>query len=88
MCHADRPFGCGEQVFIHYGPRTCADQLIHNGFVDTNNSHNALYLKIALSKSDALVHKRAALLRKLSITTGEHKHNSSFRQNLDVVWTH
>lgn len=70
MCQAGRDFGAGEQVFIFYGTRTCAEQLIHNGFVDTNNSHDALTLKIGLSKSDPLAGQRAALLCKLHILSG------------------
>lgn len=71
VCQAGRDFGAGEQVFIFYGTRTCAEQLIHNGFVDTNNSHDALTLKIGLSKSDPLAGQRAALLCKLHILSDE-----------------
>ncbi len=73
MCQANRDFGPGEQVFIFYGARTCAEQLIHNGFVDTNNAHNALTLKVGLSKSDPLAGQRAALLCKLRILPGNDK---------------
>nr|CAG4646854.1 EOG090X0266 [Megafenestra aurita]SVE92253.1 EOG090X0266 [Megafenestra aurita] len=45
VCQAGRDFGPGEQVFIFYGTRTCAEQFIHNGFVDINNTHDALTLK-------------------------------------------
>lgn len=70
MCLAGRDFGPGDQVFIFYGARTCAEQLIHNGFVDTNNSHDALTLKLGLSKSDPLAGQRASLLCKLHILPG------------------
>ena len=39
VCHANRDFGPGEQVFIFYGQRSCNEQFIHNGFVDINNSY-------------------------------------------------
>lgn len=70
VCHASRDFGNSEQVFIFYGRRTCAEQLIHNGFVDVNNSFDALALRIGLSKSDPLAQQRTDLLRKLRILTG------------------
>lgn len=70
VCQASRDFGPGEQVFIFYGTRTCAEQFIHNGFVDTNNAHDALTLKVGLSKSDPLAGQRATLLYKLRILSG------------------
>lgn len=70
VCLASRDFGNSEQVFIFYGRRTCAEQLIHNGFVDVNNSYDALALRIGLSKSDPLAQQRTDLLRKLRILTG------------------
>lgn len=70
VCHASRDFGREEQVFIFYGTRTCAEQLIHNGFVDVNNSHDALTLRIGLSKSDSLADQRTAVMRKLGILSG------------------
>jgi len=71
VCQANRDFGAGEQVFIFYGQRTCAEQFIHNGFVDINNSYDAFPLKIGLSKSDPLACDREALLRKLNIIAEE-----------------
>ncbi|XP_046444883.1 actin-histidine N-methyltransferase-like [Daphnia pulex] len=71
VCQAGRDFGPGEQVFIFYGTRTCAEQFIHNGFVDINNAHDALTLKVGLSKSDPLAGQRATLLCKLRILSDE-----------------
>jgi len=71
VCHANRDFGSGEQVFIFYGQRSCTEQFIHNGFVDINNSYDAFPLKIGLSKSDPLAHERETLLRKLQIISDE-----------------
>lgn len=71
VCQANRDYGEGEQVFIYYGHRTCAEQFIHNGFVDINNAHDALAIKVGLSKSDPLAEKRTSLMFKLRIVPGK-----------------
>lgn len=85
MCQAGRDFGSGEQVFIFYGTRTCAEQFIHNGFVDINNAHDALTLKVGLSKSDPLAGQRATLLFKLRILSGNPQHIYNAACMLDMA---
>lgn len=57
-------------MFIYYGHRSCGEQLIHNGFVDINNSRDAVTVKVGLSKSDPLAEQRTLLMSKLRIIPG------------------
>ncbi|XP_067011373.2 actin-histidine N-methyltransferase [Anabrus simplex] len=71
-CMAVRPFRAGEQVFIFYGPRTNSELLVHNGFVYPDNKHDALPIRLGVSRADPLQPLRAKLLARLGLpTTGD-----------------
>ncbi|XP_050540715.1 actin-histidine N-methyltransferase-like isoform X2 [Daktulosphaira vitifoliae] len=67
VCYADRDYSADEQVCIFYGVRTNADFLVHNGFVYTDNEHDALKIRLGVSKSDPLYGLRLQLLQTLSL---------------------
>ncbi|TMW41014.1 hypothetical protein DOY81_013907, partial [Sarcophaga bullata] len=69
---AQDDFKKGEQVFIHYGDRSNADLMIHNGFINPLNPKDSVLIKLGLCPSDALYEKRLELLQLLNIPkTGE-----------------
>ncbi|XP_077493635.1 SET domain containing 3 [Amblyomma americanum] len=53
-CYAMQDFQKGEEVTIFYGKRTNAEFFIHNGFVFENNRHDAVEIKLGVSKKDPL----------------------------------
>ncbi|XP_055605649.1 actin-histidine N-methyltransferase-like [Uranotaenia lowii] len=57
----------GEQIFIHYGQRTNADFLVHNGFVFPDNANSDITIQLSLSTNDELYEIRKALLEKLNL---------------------
>ncbi|TMW44827.1 hypothetical protein DOY81_010094, partial [Sarcophaga bullata] len=62
----------GEQVFIHYGDRSNADLMIHNGFINPLNPKDSVLIKLGWCTSDVLYEKRLELLQLLNIPkTGE-----------------
>ncbi|XP_053697599.1 actin-histidine N-methyltransferase [Sabethes cyaneus] len=67
-----KDFRKGEQIFIHYGNRTNADFLVHNGFVYPDNANSNVSLQLSLNTSDELFEQRKQLLELLKLpTTGE-----------------
>lgn len=64
---AQDDFKKGEQIFIHYGDRSNAELMIHNGFINPLNPKDSVAIKLGLSTSDALYEKRAKLLQLLNI---------------------
>ena len=57
------------QVFFYLTPRAIF-AAFDCRFVDINNAHDALTIRVGLSKSDQLAEQRAALLAKLHILPG------------------
>nr|NP_727144.1 SET domain containing 3 [Drosophila melanogaster]Q9W3U1.2 RecName: Full=Actin-histidine N-methyltransferase; AltName: Full=Protein-L-histidine N-tele-methyltransferase; AltName: Full=SET domain-containing protein 3 homolog [Drosophila melanogaster]AAF46222.2 SET domain containing 3 [Drosophila melanogaster]AAO39485.1 RE55639p [Drosophila melanogaster]ACL91415.1 CG32732-PA [synthetic construct] len=66
-CTAQEAVNTGEQFFIYYGDRSNTDLLVHNGFVDPNNTKDYVNIRVGLSLTDALAAKRASILDKLNI---------------------
>ncbi|XP_011177109.3 actin-histidine N-methyltransferase [Zeugodacus cucurbitae] len=64
---AQSDFKAGEQIFIHYGDRSNADLMIHNGFINPTNPKDFVSIKLGLGTTDPLVEKRAKLLQKMQI---------------------
>ncbi|XP_065364244.1 actin-histidine N-methyltransferase isoform X2 [Calliphora vicina] len=64
---AQEDFKKGEQVFIHYGDRSNAELMTHNGFINAQNPKDSVTIKLGLSTSDALFAKRNQLLQLLNI---------------------
>ncbi|KAL9880982.1 actin-histidine N-methyltransferase [Glossina fuscipes] len=64
---AQDDFNEGEQIFIHYGDRSNAELLIHNGFINSVNPKDSIAIKLGLSQSDPLYEKRSQLLQLLNI---------------------
>lgn len=67
VCYADNEYSADEQVFIFYGVRTNADFLVHNGFVYPDNEHDAVKIRLGVSRSDPLYSLRYRLLQTLSL---------------------
>ncbi|KAE9545321.1 hypothetical protein AGLY_000864 [Aphis glycines] len=68
VCYADGDFAAEDQVFIFYGVRTNADFLVHNGFVYPDNEHDAVKIRLGVSRSDPLYSLRHRLLQTLSLS--------------------
>jgi hypothetical protein len=66
-CVAWRRFSCGEQLFIFYGARPNCELLVHNGFVPDHNEHDAIALRLGVSRADQLYERRCALLARLAL---------------------
>lgn len=62
-----KAFAKGEQIFIHYGNRTNADFLVHNGFVFPDNSNTEVTIQLALNSGEDLFDQRKELLEKLNV---------------------
>eukprot|EP00123_Amoebidium_parasiticum_P017471 comp23864_c1_seq2/m.41791 comp23864_c1_seq2/g.41791 ORF comp23864_c1_seq2/g.41791 comp23864_c1_seq2/m.41791 type:complete len:307 (-) comp23864_c1_seq2:263-1183(-) len=72
-CYAVRDFKQGEQVYIYYGPRTCSEFLMHNGFVPPPGPHDTLSVPLGVSPSDPSYNAKAALLAKVGLEpSGNH----------------
>ncbi|KAF0774017.1 histone-lysine N-methyltransferase setd3-like isoform X1 [Aphis craccivora] len=67
VCYADGDFAAEDQVYIFYGVRTNADFLVHNGFVYPDNEHDAVKIRLGVSRSDPLYSIRHRLLQTLSL---------------------
>jgi len=68
VCYADGDFAAEDQVYIFYGVRTNADFLVHNGFVYPDNEHDAVKIRLGVSRSDPLYSLRHRLLQTLSLS--------------------
>lgn len=85
-CYAQRDFKKGEQIFIHYGPRTNSEFFVHSGFVYSKNLNDAFKLRLGISKADSLRKERIELLRKLHIPPlGEFLIKSSTKPIQDLL---
>ncbi len=62
VCMANKDFVAGEEFSIFYGIRANCDLLVHNGFAVEANESDSLVLKLGISKNDALVKEKLALL--------------------------
>lgn len=72
VCIAPQDVARGEQIYIFYGERSNADFLVYNGFVYSENYHDAVKVKFGISNSDSYM-LRLALLRKLKLpASGEY----------------
>ncbi|CAN7937540.1 unnamed protein product [Ixodes hexagonus] len=60
-CYAVKDFHQGDQVTIFYGKRSNAEFLIHNGFVYADNRHDAVDIKLGISKKDPLFAAKSRL---------------------------
>jgi len=67
VCYADGEYAADDQVYIFYGVRTNADFLVHNGFVYPDNEHDAVKIRLGVSRSDPLYSIRYRLLQTLSL---------------------
>lgn len=67
VCYADSDYSTDEQTYIFYGVRTNADFLVHNGFVYPDNEHDAVKIRLGVSRSDPLYSLRCRLLQTLSL---------------------
>ncbi|XP_043189061.1 actin-histidine N-methyltransferase-like [Amphibalanus amphitrite] len=67
ICFAFRDFAPGEQFHIFYGVRPNAEFLLHNGFVDADNEHDAVAVRLGVSRGDPLHEPRARLLERLGV---------------------
>lgn len=67
VCYADSDYSADDQVYIFYGVRTNADFLVHNGFVYPDNEHDAVKIRLGVSRSDPLYSLRYRLLQTLSL---------------------
>ncbi|XP_037073275.1 actin-histidine N-methyltransferase-like [Pollicipes pollicipes] len=67
VCYASRDFEAGEQFFIFYGVRPNAEFLLHNGFVYRDNEHDAVAVRLGVSRGDALHQRRCRLLERLGV---------------------
>ncbi|XP_053949447.1 actin-histidine N-methyltransferase [Anastrepha ludens] len=65
---AQSDFKVGDQIFIHYGDRSNADLMIHNGFINATNPKDYVCIKLGLGTSDPLFEQRAKLLSLMKIT--------------------
>ncbi|XP_064489600.1 actin-histidine N-methyltransferase-like isoform X1 [Ornithodoros turicata] len=63
-CLAMRDFQAGDEVTIFYGRRTNSEFLVHNGFVYPGNEHDAVDIKLGISKSDPLFSIKSELCGK------------------------
>lgn len=68
-CLACKPFRANEQVFIFYGVRTNSELFVNNGFVFPGNEHDALPVRLGVSRADPLQPIRAKLLARLGLPT-------------------
>uniref|UniRef100_A0A147BP83 protein-histidine N-methyltransferase n=1 Tax=Ixodes ricinus TaxID=34613 RepID=A0A147BP83_IXORI len=60
-CYAVKDFHQGDPVTIFYGKRSNAEFLVHNGFVYADNRHDAVDIKLGISKKDPLFAAKAKL---------------------------
>ncbi|VVC34513.1 SET domain,Rubisco LSMT, substrate-binding domain [Cinara cedri] len=67
VCYANSSYLCNDQVYIFYGVRTNADFLVHNGFVYPENKHDAVKIRLGVSRSDPFYTLRLRLLQTLSL---------------------
>ncbi|XP_036215371.2 actin-histidine N-methyltransferase [Bactrocera oleae] len=65
---AQSSFKAGEQIFIHYGNRSNADLMIHNGFINPTNPKDYVCIKLGLGSTDPLLEKRVQLLLMMQIS--------------------
>lgn len=55
------------QVFMHYGDRSNAEFVIHQGFFSGEHDNDETTVKLGLAKADPLCKQKSALLSALSV---------------------
>lgn len=67
ICYSMSNFYKDDEIFIHYGNRANRDFFLHNGFVDVENDHDFVSLRLGISRSDPLAAQKIQLCNKLQI---------------------
>ena len=66
-CTASRDYAAGEQVFMHYGDRSNAEFVVHQGFFAGEHENDEVSVRLGVAQADVLHAKKAELLSALSL---------------------